>query len=184
MSRIRVGGYTEHPEPFLGPVITPETACRLLEAQRALTARGGVPLVEMKPAEGREALLSPGLLDVTAIPGREDEELFGPLLQVVRVRHFNEALEEVNRTAYGLAAGILTDDRALYRLFSNFVRAGVIHWNRPTTGASGRLPFGGLGRSGNHRPGGYRTTEHCSDLVACLKGGALSSDGVLPLGIG
>jgi succinylglutamic semialdehyde dehydrogenase len=54
------------------------------------------------------------------------------------------------------------------------VRAGLINWNRPTTGASGRLPFGGLGRSGNHRPAGYFTVDFCNVPVGSLESEALA----------
>ena len=48
------------------------------------------------------------------------------------------------------------------------IRAGVVNWNRPTTGASGALPFGGIGQSGNHRPSGFFAADYCSYPVATL----------------
>jgi len=177
--RLRVGPPSERPEPFCGPVITTRAAEALLQAQEALLRDGAVALL---PVERRgPALLSPGLLDVTAVADRPDRELFGPLLQVIRVSDFEAALAEANRTAYGLAAGILTDDRALYEAFLKSVRAGVIHWNRPTTGASGRLPFGGEGRSGNYRPAGYQAVDYCAHPVATLEVDAVRMpEGVVP----
>jgi succinylglutamic semialdehyde dehydrogenase len=84
-----------------------------------------------------------------------DEEIFGPLLQVIRVADFDSAIRQANATRYGLSAGLLSDRRELFDQFYARVRAGVIHWNRPTTGASSALPFGGIGDSGNHRPAGF-----------------------------
>ena len=153
----------------MGPVISDGAAQRLLRARDDLLARGAEQLLEMKPAGPRAALLKPGILDVTEVRDRPDEELFGPLLQVIRVSDFGAAIDEANNTRFGLAAGLLSDDRALYERFYRRVRAGVVNWNRPTTGASGRLPFGGVGLSGNHRPSGYYAADYCSYPVASLE---------------
>ena len=57
----------------------------------------------------------------------------------------------------------------LYDEFFHRVRAGVVNWNRQITGASGKLPFGGVGLSGNHRPSGYFAIDYCSYPVASLE---------------
>ena len=128
----------------------------------------------MTRLDRNDALLSPGLIDVTGVADREDEELFGPMLQLIRVPDFNAAIAEANRTAYGLAAALLCDDGELYRQFRRRVRAGVINWNRQTTGASSRLPFGGVGRSGNHRPSGAYAVDYCAFPVASMESERLS----------
>jgi succinylglutamic semialdehyde dehydrogenase len=167
---LRVGDFRQRPEPYLGPVISDAAAANLLKARADLVAGGGIELVEMRPVEGRRrAMLRPGLIDVTRVNDRHDAELFGPLLQVIRVADFDAAIREANNTAYGLAAGLLSDDRSLYERFQRRVRAGVVNWNRATTGASGRLPFGGVGLSGNHRPSGYYAADYCSYAVASLE---------------
>lgn len=166
---IHVGPFTNDPEPFMGPVINETAAEKLLAAQARLLARGGKALVEMRSLNGRPAMLSPGVMDVSGIADRTDEELFGPLLQVIRVADFDAALTEANRTAYGLSAGLLSDRRELYEQFYRVIRAGVVNWNRPTTGASGSLPFGGIGLSGNHRPSGYYAADYCSYPVASME---------------
>jgi len=68
-----------------------------------------------------------------------------------------------------LSAGLISDSRELYDLFIRKIRAGVVNWNRQTTGASGKLPFGGCGLSGNHRPSGYFAADYCSFPVASLE---------------
>lgn len=115
------------------------------------------------------AMLSPGLIDVTSVKPRSDDELFGPFLQMVRVHTFEQLIAEVNQTAYGLAAGIFCDEQAMYEQFYRGVRAGIVNWNGPLTGASGRMPFGGIGRSGNHRPSGYYAAQYCSYPTASLE---------------
>jgi succinylglutamic semialdehyde dehydrogenase len=114
-------------------------------------------------------MLSPGLMDVTAVPQRDDAEWFGPFLQLIRVPDFDAAVREANHTQFGLAAALLSDRRELYERFFRQIRAGIVNWNRPTTGASGKLPFGGVGLSGNHRPSGYYAADYCSYPVASLE---------------
>jgi len=167
MGKVKVGAYTERPEPFMGPVISAEAADRLATAQEKLVSRGATVVVEMKRLG--KAMLSPGLIDVTEQKEREDEEYFGPLLQLVRVKDFAQAMEEANRTKYGFAAGRLSDEWGLFEEFYRKVRAGVVNWNRPLTGASGYLPFGGVGCSGNNRPSGYFAADYCSYPVAVVE---------------
>ncbi|MEA2711637.1 MAG: succinylglutamic semialdehyde dehydrogenase [Phycisphaerales bacterium] len=171
MKRIRVGLHTDDPEPFMGPVINGAAAEKLLAAQENLIGRGAKPLARMSSLRGITQLLSPGLLDVTDVrqPDPEDEELFGPLLQLIRVPHFESAIRRANRTSFGLAAGLLSDDRTLWDEFYRDIRAGVVNWNRPLTGASSALPFGGVGDSGNHRPSAYFAADYCSYPVASLE---------------
>ena len=181
-AEVRVGPDTLRPEPFMGPLITRAAARRVLEAQSEWTAQGGSVLLPAAPRPESPALLTPGIVDVTAMADHRDEELFGPLLQVIRVDTFAAAVAEAGRTRYGLSAAILTDRRELYDEFRRRIKAGVINWNRPTTGASSELPFGGAGKSGNHRPAGYCSADYCDYPVASLESAKLSS-ARLPPGI-
>jgi succinylglutamic semialdehyde dehydrogenase len=181
--KITIGLYTDNPEPFMGPVISETAARKLLQTQTDLVKRGGKSLIEMRSVNNQPALLSPGLIDVTAIPNRADGEIFGPLLQLIQVADFDTALLEANHTVYGLSAGLLSDSRELYDKFFRSIRAGVVNWNRPTTGASGSLPFGGVGLSGNHRPSGYYAVDYCSYPIASMETPRLELPTKLPPGI-
>ena len=112
-----------------------------------------------------------------------DEEWFGPLLQLLRVDDLDTAIDLANDTAYGLSAALLCDDPEAYEQFYLRIRAGVINWNRPTTGASSAQPFGGVGISGNHHPSGYHAADYCSYPVASLESPTLSVPQKLPPGI-
>ncbi|HSU68479.1 MAG TPA: succinylglutamate-semialdehyde dehydrogenase [Tepidisphaeraceae bacterium] len=180
---LRVGPYTDEPEPFMGPLIHPGAASRVLAAQSGMVEKGGRPILESKLIGDGGALLSPGIINVTPIPDRPDVEIFGPLLQVIRVQDFPAAIEEANRTQYGLAAGLLSDSRELYEQFFRGTRAGVVNWNRQTTGASGSLPFGGVGLSGNHHPSGYYAADYCSYPIASLENPKLAMPEKLAPGI-
>lgn len=183
LGTLRVGAATDRPEPFMGPVISAAAAARLLDAQQQLVSRGARVLAGMKHLRPGTGLLSPGLLDVTTVAGRDDEELFGPLLQLIRVPDFDAAIQEANRTAYGLAAGLISDDASLYARFRAEVRAGLINWNQQLTGASSGAPFGGVGRSGNHRPSAYLAADYCSYPVASIEVPALKLPAQLPPGL-
>ncbi|MCW7539758.1 succinylglutamate-semialdehyde dehydrogenase [Aquabacterium sp. A7-Y] len=164
--QIGVGAWDAEPQPFMGPVVSVRVAAELLARQQGLLAGGAVALLEMGSIAPGTALLSPGVLDVTGVAELPDEEIFGPLLQVQRVADFDAALAAANRTRYGLAAGLLSDDPALWERFWGEVRAGVVNWNKPTTGASSAAPFGGVGRSGNHRPSAWYAADYCAWPVA------------------
>jgi succinylglutamic semialdehyde dehydrogenase len=168
IGKIKVGPYTDQPEPFMGPVISSTVAKRLFDWQQNLISQGGKPLVPARLLKEGGAFLTPGLVDVSAVSDRPDEEQFGPILQLIWVNNFAEAIEEANRTHFGLAASLLSDDEGQWRRFLQEIRAGVVNWNRPTTGASGRAPFGGIGLSGNFRPAGYYMGESCCYPVASL----------------
>jgi succinylglutamic semialdehyde dehydrogenase len=113
-----------------------------------------------------------------------DEEIFAPLIQLYRYTHFDEAQSLANQTRFGLVAGLLSDKEAQYLDFYQTMRAGLINWNRPTTGASSNLPFGGVGLSGNHRPSAFFAADYCAYPVASMEQPFLSTPSTLLPGIG
>ncbi len=180
---LKIGPYTEMPEPFMGPVISNLAANRVITAYDLLIHEGARPLVPLKRIQQNLPFLSPGLLDVSAVKVHMDEEIFGPLLQLIWVEDFETALLEANKTAYGLAAGLLCDNKDFYRIFLNKIKTGVINWNKPLTGASSSAPFGGLGHSGNHRPSAYYAADYCAYPVASLEESILKMPDEYPPGI-
>lgn len=181
VDRIIVDFPDAEPQPFMGPLISSQAASQVLQTQSDWREAGAMPLRECRQLDLGDAFLSPGLIDVTPLRHRKDEETFGPLLQVIRVDSFDAALEEANNTRFGLAAGLLSDDELLFERFQSEVRAGVLNWNRQTTGASGAAPFGGVGQSGNHRPAGYYAADYCAWPMASLIGkGPVSDEDAVP----
>ncbi|WP_133649187.1 succinylglutamate-semialdehyde dehydrogenase [Paraburkholderia flava] len=172
-ARISVGLYDADPQPFMGAVISARAAAKLVAAQMQLIAAGAKPLLEMQQRDPQLGFVSPAILDVTGLTDLPDEEHFGPLVQISRYRTFDEAIERANDTAFGLSAGLLADDEALWTQFQRTVRAGVVNWNRPTNGASSAAPFGGTGRSGNHRPSAYYAADYCAWPMASVESAQL-----------
>lgn len=156
-------------DAFMGPVIDKTAADHVLSAQEDLIAKGGKMILPvMRLLEG-DAFLSPGLIDVTDVENRADEEIFGPLLQVIRVQDFDAAIREANDTAFGLAAGLLSDNRSDYDTFYAEARAGIVNWNQQLTGASSAAPFGGPGLSGNYRPSAYYAADYVAYPMASVE---------------
>ena len=182
-STLSVGAFDQQPAPFMGSVISLGAAKALMDAQAHLLANGAVSLLEMTQPQAQSALLTPGILDVTAVADRPDEELFGPLLQVIRYADFESAIAEANDTAYGLAAGLLSDSEARYQQFWLESRAGIVNWNKQLTGAASSAPFGGVGASGNHRASAYYAADYCAYPVASLETPSLALPSALSPGV-
>lgn len=180
---IEVGAFDQQPAPFMGSVISLAAARALMQAQELMLANGAVALLEMTQPQAQAALLTPGIIDVTGVTEREDEELFGPLLQVIRYADFAGAIAEANNTQYGLAAGLLSDSEARYQQFWLESRAGIVNWNKQLTGAASTAPFGGVGASGNHRASAYYAADYCAYPVASLETPSLVVPATLTPGI-
>ncbi|WP_255551834.1 succinylglutamate-semialdehyde dehydrogenase [Erythrobacter crassostreae] len=161
-----VGNPLDDPQPFMGPVIDNETAELLGESFLALVTAGGKPITHLRRTDPDKPFLTPGIIDTTDIPDRPDIELFGPILQVIRVPDLDAGIAEANNTRFGLSASLIGGSPDDYARFWANVRAGIINWNRPTNGASSAAPFGGIGLSGNHRPAAFYAADYCAYPVA------------------
>ena len=150
------------PAPFMGPVIDNQAADLLQESFLELMGKGGRAIRRLDRKADDLPFLTPALIDVTGIERRPDAELFGPVLQLVRVPDFDSAVAEANATRYGLSASLIGGAPELYDRFWAGVHAGVINWNGPTNGAPSKAPFGGIGLSGNHRPSAYYAADYCA----------------------
>jgi len=168
--RLIIGAPFDDPQPFMGPVIGPKVAEGLERAFDQLVERGGEAIRNLSLRDEGGAFVTPGIVDVTGADAVPDEEHFGPLLKIWRVRDFDAAIARANDTRFGLSAGVLSDDKSKWEKFLTLSRAGIVNWNRQTTGASGAAPFGGIGASGNHRPSAYYAADYCAYPVASMEG--------------
>jgi succinylglutamic semialdehyde dehydrogenase len=162
IDRIIVDEPFADPQPFMGPVIDTAAADHVQEQWLELMMKGGKALRRLDRPFAERPYLTPALIDVTDVRSRPDEEIFGPVLQVVRVKDFDAAIDEANNTRFGLAASLVGGGPELYDKFWANVRAGVINWNKPTNGAPSSAPFGGVGLSGNHRPAAFYAADYCA----------------------
>jgi len=181
---LTIGYYDDEEQPFIGSMISEKAALGLVAAQQKLINLGATPLLELKHLEANTGFISPGIVDVTNIVANvPDEEYFGPLLKVYRYTDFDEAINEANNTGFGLSAGLLSDSAALYDHFFTRIRAGIVNWNKPITGASSAAPFGGIGASGNHRASAFYAADYCAYPIASVEAEKVSLPATLSPGI-
>ena len=168
--KIKVGKPKDEPQVFMGSLKSEELVNNIINKQEELVNVGAKILIESKriPELGN-SFITPGIIDVTFVNKKIDEEIIGPFLQVTRVETFKDAIEKANDSCYGLAAGIITEDKNLYKEFENKIQAGIISWNKPLTGASKFAPFGGIKDSGNYRPSGFLATDYCVYSTASME---------------
>jgi succinylglutamic semialdehyde dehydrogenase len=181
---IKVGHYDDAEPPFMGAMISSRAAAMMEAAQNELESLGGEVLVRLVHEDKQTGFVSPGIIDMTScLSQMPDEEHFGPLLKVIRYDSFDDAIAEANNTRFGLSAGLLADSEDDYRYFFQRIRAGIVNWNRPITGASSAAPFGGIGESGNHRASAYYAADYCAYPVASVELDKVALPGALSPGL-
>ena len=175
VDRLIFAPWNSTPEPYGGPLISPKAAEAALSALQQRIAAGARVIRASGPVDNLPgAFVKPAIIEVTGVTV-PDEEMFAPFLSVTRVSAFDAAIAEANATRYGLSAGLVSDNPANWDHFIRRIRAGVVNFNRPTTGAAGNMPFGGLGASGNHRPSAYYAADYCAYPVASFEAGAVKN---------
>jgi succinylglutamic semialdehyde dehydrogenase len=156
------------PKPFMGPLISQDSVDKYLRyAELAENSEHTETVMRPKLLEGvtlqnRKPLpqgfyVSPAIHIVNqwnAKSAFQSHEIFGPSVFLAPVKDREEALKAVNSTQYGLAASVFGGDLQGFHDLADEIDCGLVYWNRPTVGASGKLPFGGWKASGNHRPAG------------------------------
>ncbi|MHA7901114.1 MAG: succinylglutamate-semialdehyde dehydrogenase [Henriciella sp.] len=158
---LKIGDHTEA-DAFMGPLVSEQAAQNALDFQMMLSKKGGKSLRRLKRMDRGGGFVTAGVIDVTDATDVPDEELFGPLMQIIRVDSFDDAIQRANDSHYGLSGGLVSDDDALWLRAHAEMKAGILNRNRPTAGASGAMPFGGPGHSGNFRPGAYYAADYCA----------------------
>tara|TARA_R110002153_G_scaffold190217_2_gene342968 strand:+ start:11907 stop:13370 length:1464 start_codon:yes stop_codon:yes gene_type:complete len=182
-ANIQVNDPFNQEQPFIASMISTAAAEHMVKVQAQIKALGGKVLVELKHLTAATGFVSPGIIDVTDAAPIPDEEHFGPLLKIYRYSDFNVAIKEANNTSFGLSAGLLADDNADYQFFFTHIQAGIVNWNKPTTGASSAAPFGGIGASGNHRASAYYAADYCAYPVASIEAKNVSLPATLSPGL-
>jgi 1-pyrroline-5-carboxylate dehydrogenase len=156
VEKIKVGPPAD-PEVFMGPVINASSKKSILEyieigkqEGRLITGGGEVP--------GPGYFLQPTVIADVPPKGRiAQEEIFGPVLAVIKAKDFDEALEIANNTEYGLTGAVYTKNRQKLDRAAEEFFVGNLYLNRKCTGAlCGAHPFGGFNMSGTDSKSGGR----------------------------
>lgn len=162
-------GYPLDEGIFMGPVISEASRRQLLDAQERARGAGFEAIVPggAHEVEGHRGwYVRPSLHVAPApdirVPGYTHDELFGPDIAIYTVDELDQAIALANDTDYGLACAVFTASEETFERAADELRVGVLHWNQSSAGASGRLPFGGIKGSGNHRPAGIMAGMFCA----------------------
>lgn len=183
-ANIKVDNYDAADQPFMGAMISARAAKLMVDAQQQLEQLGGEVLLRLTQPDSDKGFATPGIIDVSAIADTmPDEEHFGPLLKIIRYTDFDQAIAQANNTSFGLSAGLLSDSQQDWDYFFARIRAGIVNWNRPITGASSAAPFGGIGESGNHRASAYYAADYCAYPVASVELERVTLPGTLSPGL-
>ena len=180
-STLLIGPGASDEPVFMGPLISEAPVRGVLDFQQQLARTGGRVLVEATAMDRPGHFITPGVVEVDGFRLDQDCEVFGPFVQIAIVDDLDQAIEQANATRYGLAASIFTTDDRAYEEFFRGVKAGCINRNTGTAGASSKLPFGGLGHSGNHRPAAAFALDYCAYPIANMV--ETSADVAVPGGI-
>jgi succinylglutamic semialdehyde dehydrogenase len=173
------------PGVFMGPLVSRAAWEKLAEWRARAGEAGGVRVLPAQP-EPPPPYAAAGLVrfaDTRQDHPYQREEIFGPEAALYPIRDLDEGIAAANDSDYGLAAAVFTRERASYERCIGRLRVGCLNWNRGTVGASGKLPFGGLRRSGNDRPAGVTATLYCTMPQAHLESEARFDPAALPPGM-
>ena len=168
--KLKVGHWKDH--PFMGPVIDKRAMERFRKVkQEAVAEKAYIHLageeLNLNGYYVRPAIVEPRQYEVKSF--YQNEELFLPFLTVYVVEEEEEAIQLINRSAYGLCLSVFSNKEEFAERVFQKARVGVFHWNLSTNGASSLLPFGGLGKSGNDRPAGLFAVYSCTTPVAWMQ---------------
>jgi alpha-ketoglutaric semialdehyde dehydrogenase len=157
----------------VGPLIH-EASREKVERYVEIGRKEGSELVTGGKTPGGTSLMQGWFYQPTVFAGvkpksrLEQEEIFGPVLSVIRVGSFDEAIKVNNDVRYGLSSSIYTGDVDLAFRAMQELDNGITYVNAPTIGAEAHLPFGGVKATGNgHREGGWEVYEFYSETKVC-----------------
>ncbi len=153
---IKVGDPAEA-ETYMGPVINSQAKKSILEYIKIGKAEGRL-VAGGKEASGPGHFIAPTVIADVPPEGRiSQEEIFGPVLAVLKAADFDEALRIANNTEYGLTGAVYTKNRAKIEKAAERFHVGNLYFNRKCTGALvGGHPFGGFNMSGTDSKAGGR----------------------------
>jgi len=170
--KLTIGHWSE--DPFMGPLINEPAVEKYLRFQEIAKREEAEPLMRGKALDLKYKgyYVTPSINLVKKFDPNstyQKNEIFGPNVAIYRVHDFDETLNIVNSTGYGLVMSLFSKNRDLYQKALLEARVGLLNFNRTTNGASSKLPFGGMGKSGNDRPSAHYAIQYCSVPVASLE---------------
>lgn len=170
--KLSIGHWKEN--TFMGPLINASAVEKYIRFQEIANRENCESLMRGKSLDLKQKgfYVTPSIHLVKKFDANsvyQKSEIFGPNVAIYQTDNFDEAMSIVSSTGYGLAMALFSKNKGLYEeaLFKS--RVGILNWNRTTNGASSRLPFGGMGKSGNDRPSAHFAIQYCTVPVASLE---------------
>lgn len=158
----------------MGPLISKDAVENYVRFQEIAKREKAESLMRGKPLE-RESkgyYVSPSINVVQSIDNDsvyQSSEIFGPNVAILEIDDFDQAIEINNSSGFGLVMSLFSKDESLYQKALVEAKVGLVNWNRTTNGASSKLPFGGMGKSGNDRASAHHAVLYCTVPVASLE---------------
>ncbi len=170
--KLSIGHWSEN--PFMGPLINQGAVEKYIRFQEMANREGNESLMRGKTMDlkWKGHYVTPSIHVVKSWDPNsvyQKSEIFGPNVAIYRVTDFDETLKIINSTGYGLSMAIFSKADTLYKKALIDAKVGLLNWNRTTNGSSSKLPFGGMGKSGNDRPSADFAIQYCAVPVASLE---------------
>jgi 1-pyrroline-5-carboxylate dehydrogenase len=156
-AKLRIG-VSDDPSNYMGPVVNEGSMHKILGYIEKGISEGGRVIAGGRRAEGEGYVVQPTIIaDVHPKATIAQEEIFGPVLAVIKAKDFDEALQIANDTEFGLTGGVWTKNPKKKQKAKDVFHVGNFYINRKITGALvGVHPFGGFNMSGTDSKGGGR----------------------------
>lgn len=170
--KLSIGHWSKN--PFMGPLINGSAVEKYIRFQEIANRENCESLMRGKSLEleHKGHYVTPSIHLVKKFDPNsvyQKSEIFGPNVAIYQSGNWEETMNIVNSTGYGLVMALFTKDKALYEDALFKARVGLLNWNRTTNGASSRLPFGGMGKSGNDRASAHYAIQYCTVPVGSLE---------------
>jgi succinylglutamic semialdehyde dehydrogenase len=170
--KLTIGHWSE--DPFMGPLINEAAVEKYIRFQEIAKRENCENMMRGKVLDLKHKgyYVTPSINLVEKFDEKsvyQKSEIFGPNVAIYKANDFDKALEIVNSSGYGLVMALFSKDKELYQKSLLEAKVGLLNWNRTTNGASSKLPFGGMGKSGNDRPSAHFAVQYCSVPVASLE---------------
>ncbi len=170
--KLTIGHWSEN--PFMGSLINAAAVEKYIRFQEIANREGCESMMRGKSLDLKQKgfYVTPSIHLVSKFDPNsvyQKSEIFGPNVAIYKSGDFDETLNMVNSTGYGLVMALFSKNKSLYEESLLKARVGLLNWNRTTNGASSRLPFGGMGKSGNDRPSADFAIQYCTVPVASLE---------------
>jgi 1-pyrroline-5-carboxylate dehydrogenase len=151
-------GLSDNPTNYMGPVVNKTSEEKILSYIHKGIAEGGRLMCGGRKAVGDGYFIQPTVIaDVAPTATIAQEEIFGPVLAVIKAKNYDHALEIANNTEFGLTGGVWTENRKKIEKAKKIFHVGNFYVNRKITGALvGVHPFGGFNMSGTDSKAGGR----------------------------